>query len=105
MTHRTIFTAAKPSSSNYKPYAHTDGPVFYGPDGQVLTDDEASFLNAHSISSAFNGAGAMAGMTLNSLAAGDPGVFGGGHLDPDDFNADMDPMVQEAYRQFLRGNH
>lgn len=97
--------AAKPSSSNYKPYAHTDGPVFYGPDGQVLTDDEASFLNAHSISSAFNGAGAMAGMTLNSLAAGDPGVFGGGHLDPDDFNADMDPMVQEAYRQFLRGNH
>lgn len=80
--------------------------MFYGPDGQVLTDDEASFLNANSISSAFmNG-----GMPMGQMGGGSGGPGGdaggyGAHLDPDDFNSEMDPMVQEAYRQFLRGNH
>lgn len=85
------------SSSSANNHYKTDGPVYYGPDGQVLTDDEASFLNAHSISSAFmnGGSGGMGGMTLGNLGGGDP----------DDFNADMDPMVQEAYRQFLRSSN
>lgn len=80
--------------------------MFYGPDGQVLTDDEASFLNAHSISSAFmNGGGG--GMSMGGgggMGGGDAGGYGA-QLDADDFNAEMDPMVQEAYRQFLRSNH
>lgn len=100
--------AAPKSSSNYKPYAQTDGPVFYGPDGQVLTDDEASFLNAHSISSTFmnGGMGGPGGMSMGgNYAAGDSAGYGA-NLDPlDDLNAEMDPMVQEAYRQFLRSNH
>lgn len=91
--------AAKSSSSNYKPYAHSDGPVFYGPDGQVLTEDETSFLNAHSISSV----SFMGGMPMGNMASGDASGYGG--LDADDLNAEMDPMVQEAYRQFLRSNH
>lgn len=45
-------------------------------------------------------------MPMGVGAGGDPtGGYGGGHMDPDDFNAEMDPMVQEAYRQFLRSNH
>lgn len=78
--------------------------MFYGPDGQVLTDDEASFLNANSISSTFPNGGALLGLTLNNITSGDgAGASGYGVLmDGDDFNPDMDPMVQEAYLQFLR---
>lgn len=75
--------------------------MFYGPDGQVLTEDEASFLNANSISSAFMNGGN--GMPMGQMGGGNDASFGG--HDPDDFNAEMDPMVQEAYRQFLRSNH
>lgn len=99
------FAAPKSSSSNYKPYnAHNDGPVFYGPDGQVLTEDEASFLNAHSISSTFMNGGVPGGLAMGNYAAGDAAGYVA-NLDPDDLNAEMDPMVQEAYRQFLRSNN
>lgn len=80
--------------------------MFYGPDGQVLTDDEASFLNAHSISSAFMNGGPGGNMSMGGMGGGGDASGGfGGHLDTDDFNSEMDPMVQEAYRQFLRSNH
>lgn len=33
-----------PNSADIASPVYTDGPVFYGPDGQVLTEEENSFL-------------------------------------------------------------
>lgn len=83
--------------------------MFYGPDGQVLTEDEASFLTANSATNFLNGNmpqsphGGNNSSSGASMSAdrGDPMLA---PLDLSDLNAEMDAEMQEAYRQFVRGS-
>lgn len=36
-----------PNSADITSPVYSDGPVFYGPDGQVLTEEENSFLSSN----------------------------------------------------------
>uniref|UniRef100_A0A4Y0BEH1 MIF4G domain-containing protein n=1 Tax=Anopheles funestus TaxID=62324 RepID=A0A4Y0BEH1_ANOFN len=78
-----IATASPSPGPEYKHH-----PVFYGPDGKMLTEEESSFL------------------ATNIESAGEQNAYGNyddedefGMVDPDD-----DPEVQEAYEAFLQSN-
>uniref|UniRef100_A0A182MXL8 MIF4G domain-containing protein n=1 Tax=Anopheles dirus TaxID=7168 RepID=A0A182MXL8_9DIPT len=62
-----------------------DSPVFYGPDGQVLTEEESSFLETNGFEY--------------------PANSGFDDSDDDEFGLDeQDPEVREAFQDFLQSN-
>lgn len=70
------------------PQEYSDGPVFYGPDGQILSEEENSFLAANLPS------------TLIDDIVGDDS---GDELVDDDDNA-YDLEIQLAFKEFVNSN-
>lgn len=81
-----FFLAASPDVS--APQDYNDGPVFYGPDGQVLTEEENSFLASN-----------LPSQLIEDIVGDDSGE----ELVDDDDNA-YDLEIQLAFKEFVNSN-